>query len=142
MSDQQNNHREVSASELLQRLDQELHADKRDKTASSVSSDAAKNVTKPAKETPKSSSEAVSYTHLSKPDTSTEINAPMDVFVSTRSPSMLTCQPLSWGMVVKSTSRSELTVNSASIDVALQSKIPTFPWAKRDMISWYNARSK
>ena len=54
MSDQQNNHREVSASELLQRLDQELHADKRDKTASSVSSDAAKNVTKPAKETPKS----------------------------------------------------------------------------------------
>lgn len=57
MSDQQNNHREVSASELLQRLDQELHADKRDKTASSVSSDAAKNVTKPAKETPKSSSE-------------------------------------------------------------------------------------
>lgn len=45
MSDQQNNHREVSASELLQRLDQELHADKRDKTASSVSSDAAKNVT-------------------------------------------------------------------------------------------------
>lgn len=57
MSDQQNNHREVSASELLQRLDQELHADKRDKTASSVSSDAAKNVTKPAKETPKSASE-------------------------------------------------------------------------------------